>query len=124
MRGTKTWSLHLLAGLCLVILFGTHMIYTHLDLILGWFNPAGGEGTDWANVIWRGKHTITLFYYILFLGVALYHSLYGLRTIIFELGVKQKNEKIITTAFVALGVVIFIIGTVVVVVFRSIAMEA
>ena len=121
MQTVRGWSLHLLAGLALVLLLGGHMITTHLDLILGWFNPAGGEAIDWANVSARGQLTFTMFFYIIFLGTALYHGLYGLRTIIFEIGLKRDTEKVVTTVFVTVGILLFVIGTVAAIAFKSVA---
>jgi len=122
MNKSSTWNLHLLAGIVLIFLLGIHMITTHLDLIVGWFNPAGGAGIDWGNVTARGSHMSWMIFYIAFLGIALYHGLYGLRTILFELGVTRKLEKLITTVFVIAGICLFVIGSIATITFKSGAM--
>jgi succinate dehydrogenase / fumarate reductase membrane anchor subunit len=56
----------------------------------------------------------TLFFtvtYVLLLGVALYHGLYGLRTILFELTLKPAAEKAITLVFLVVGMGLFGLGT-------------
>ena len=113
MRGTTTWSLHILAGIALVILLGVHMITMHLNTILGWFNfDTSAAATSWQNVIHRGDNLFTALFYIVFLGIALYHGLYGLRTIIFELNIPKSLEKTITVIFVAAGIGLFFFGAV------------
>jgi succinate dehydrogenase hydrophobic anchor subunit len=48
--------------------------------------------------------------YVLLLGVALYHGLYGLRTILFELTLKPVVEKTITVLLLLLGLGLFGLG--------------
>ncbi len=49
--------------------------------------------------------------YILLLGVALYHGLYGLRTILFELTLKPAAEKAISFVLLLVGLGLFGLGT-------------
>ena len=49
--------------------------------------------------------------YILLLGVALYHGLYGLRTILFELTLKPALEKAVTFVLLVVGLGLFGLGT-------------
>ena len=91
MQGTKTWTWHMLAGLLLVGFLGVHMITTHLDLILGWFNVNDAVGIDWGNVTGRGQQVSWAVFYILFLGLALFHGLYGLKKILVEINIFQKK---------------------------------
>jgi len=49
--------------------------------------------------------------YILLLGIVLYHGLYGLRTILFELTLKPATEKTITVVLLVVGVGLFSLGT-------------
>lgn len=113
MRGTTTWSLHILAGIALVVLLGLHMITMHLNTILGWFNfDHTAAATAWQNVIHRGDSIFAALFYIVFLGIALYHGLYGLRTIIFELNIPTSLEKTITVLFVVAGIGLFVFGAV------------
>jgi succinate dehydrogenase / fumarate reductase membrane anchor subunit len=49
--------------------------------------------------------------YVLLLGLALYHGLYGLRTILFELTLKPAAEKAVTALLLLLGLGLFGLGT-------------
>ncbi len=112
MKSASTWSLHIICGLLLVALLGIHMITMHLDLILGWFNIDDSlPGVDWVNVSARGKSIGMAFFYILFLGAALYHGLYGTRTVFFELGLKEGTQKMLTKLFVIAGIGLFLFGS-------------
>lgn len=111
MRETKYWAWHIFTGIIILILLGIHMITVHLDAILGWFNPAGGEAVDWDNVMARGRMVIYAVLYIILLAAALYHGLYGFRTILFELGLKPGAQKFINILFVVVGICLFALGT-------------
>jgi len=118
MKSTSAWSLHMIAGLVLFILLGAHMITMHLDLILGWFNLDDTlPGIDWKNVASRGKHFGMAVFYIVFLGTALYHGLYGARTIFFELGISKGAQNLLTKVFMLGGIGLFIFGSAAAVVF-------
>ena len=111
MRETKLWTWHIFTGLVILVLLGIHMLTMHLDGVLGWFNPAGGEGIDWANLMARAKMVIYAIVYILLLAAALYHGLYGFRTILFELGPKQGIQTSISVLFWIMGISLFVFGT-------------
>lgn len=124
MRETKYWTWHILAGMIILVLLGIHMITMHLDAILGWFNPSGGEAIDWDNVIARAKLIIYAIVYIALLVVALYHGLYGFRTILFELGPKQGTQRFINILFLVVGICLFALGSWVTIKFYVIAQVA
>ncbi len=112
MTETSRWTWHILTGVIILVLLGLHMITMHLDSILGWFNPVEGEAaTAWVNVAERAQSTGYIFVYVLLLGAALYHGLYGFRTILFELGVGKGTERFISVLFVLVGVGLFALGT-------------
>jgi len=111
MRETKFWTWHIAAGLVILFLLGLHMLVMHLSAVLGVFNPAGGKVTDWANVLERSRMVFFVVVYVLLLGAALYHGLYGLRTILFELGPRPVLQKIINMAFWIGGAALFVLGT-------------
>jgi succinate dehydrogenase hydrophobic anchor subunit len=112
MKSSITWTLHLLAGVGLAFLLGTHMFIMHLDDV---FKFAGGEATkavSFAAVVERGQQISFMASYVLLLAAALYHGLYGLRTVIFELTLAPRVEKTITMLFFVIGVALFAYGTV------------
>lgn len=124
MNETKYWTWHMLAGVVILILLGIHMITMHLDEILGWFNPAGGAAIDWGNVLARGRVVIYAVFYILLLAAALYHGLYGFRTILFELGPKPGLQRLLNVLFLVVGMALFVFGTWAAVKFNIIARVA
>ena len=111
MRETKYWTWHIFTGIIILVLLGIHMITMHLDAILGWFNAVEGEAISWANITARAKLAIYAFFYIALLAAALYHGLYGFRTILFELGPKQGTQKFINILFIVIGICLFAFGS-------------
>jgi succinate dehydrogenase / fumarate reductase membrane anchor subunit len=111
MRDQKLWTWHLAAGAIILLLLGLHMAIMHLDALLGIFNPAGGHPIDWANVVARGQSLAFTVTYILLLGAALFHGLYGLRNILFELDPAPPLKKALSWVLILVGVGLFIFGT-------------
>lgn len=111
MRDQKLWTWHLAAGVIILFLLGLHMAIMHLDALLGIFNPAGGHPIDWANVVARGQSLAFTVIYILLLGTALFHGLYGLRNILFELDPAPPLKKALSWVLILVGVGLFIFGT-------------
>jgi succinate dehydrogenase / fumarate reductase membrane anchor subunit len=111
MRDQKLWTWHLAAGVIILFLLGLHMAIMHLDALLGIFNPAGGHPIDWANVVARGQSLAFTTTYILLLGTALFHGLYGLRNILFELDPAPPLKKALSWVLILVGVGLFIFGT-------------
>ena len=111
MRETKYWTWHMAAGVVILLLLGLHMLTMHTGGITHWFAPQGGEAVSRANSLFRDGKLFFTVTYILLLGVALYHGLYGLRTILFELTLKPVAEKAITFVFLAVGLGLFGLGT-------------
>ena len=111
MRDQKLWTWHLAAGAIILFLLGLHMAIMHLDALLGIFNPAGGHPIDWANVVARGQSLAFTLTYVLLLGAALFHGLYGLRNILFELDPAPPFKKALSWVLILVGVGLFIFGT-------------
>ena len=103
MRETKYWTWHMAAGVVIFFLLGLHMLIMHVGGITHLFAPHGGEAISRENSLYRDGSLFFLTTYVLLLGVALYHGLYGLRTILFELTLKPAVEK-------AVGIVLLIVG--------------
>ena len=109
------------AGIIILILLFIHMIAIHLDSLLGWYNPAGGEGIDWENVVARAKDVTMTVTYVILLAAALFHGLYGFRTIILELVPIRVIQKVVGPLFALSGLILFIIGTWAVIKFHYVA---
>ena len=114
-RETTKWTWHVVAGLVILVFGGLHMLITHLDDVLGWFNPADGSAVLWENVIHRGQFAFFNVTYVILLAAALYHGFYGLKTILFELNPSQGTQRAITGLLWTVGIVLFGIGVVTVI---------
>jgi succinate dehydrogenase/fumarate reductase cytochrome b subunit len=111
MRETKYWTWHMAAGAVILFLLGLHMLIMHLGGITQLFAPYGGEAISTANSLFRDGHLFFTVTYILLLGVALYHGLYGLRTILLELTLKPVVEEAITFVLLVVGIGLMGLGT-------------
>ena len=111
MRDRTLWPWHLFAGVVILVFLGLHMIIMHLyGTFPTFYNPAGGQPEDWANVAWRMKSTFFAVTYIVLLGAALYHGLYGLRNILLELNPGAGLRKGIDVVTLVVGVALFAFG--------------
>ncbi|MBI1940620.1 MAG: hypothetical protein HYS33_03830 [Acidobacteria bacterium] len=110
MRETKYWTWHMAAGVVIFALLGLHMLIMHLGGTTQLFAPHGGEAISKENSLFRDGNLFFTVTYILLLGVALYHGLYGLRTILFELTLKPAVEKAISVVLLVLGLGLFGLG--------------
>jgi succinate dehydrogenase / fumarate reductase membrane anchor subunit len=109
-RDQGLWTWHIGAGVIILALLGLHMTIMHLDEIVRVFNAAPGEPIGWENVIARGKSVFFLVNYVVLLGAALFHGLYGLRNILFELNPAAGLRKALNGLFVAAGLALFVFG--------------
>lgn len=111
MREGKLWIWHMIAGIVIFFLLGLHMVIMHLDEILRIFNPHPGKAIEWANVLARSKMLFFTVTYIILLGAALFHGLYGLRNILMEMNPSKALSTAFQVILVVLGVSLFIMGT-------------
>jgi succinate dehydrogenase/fumarate reductase cytochrome b subunit len=113
MRDQKLWTWHVAAGLVILVFLGLHMLIMHLDAIvkITSLNPAGGEPIGWKNVVARGKTVFFAVTYVLLLGAALFHGLYGLRNILFEMNPGAGLKKALSAALLIVGLGLFVLGT-------------
>ena len=86
------WVFHRVSGLMLILLLG-------IKLLTAFFLMTKGQKSDWALVL----HTNSFVDTILIISVV-YHALYGLRTIIIDLGLRK--EKLLFWIFTILGIVL------------------
>ncbi len=113
MRDQKLWTWHLGAGVVILVLLGLHMVVMHLDAVVHFaaYNPAGGLPVDWANVAARAKSAFFAVTYVVLLGAALFHGLYGLRNIVFELNPARGLKTAISAILLIGGIGLFVLGT-------------
>ena len=108
MRNTYLWFIQLVTGVLIAVLAGIHMVWMHLDAILGFFGVDMGDTTSWYSMIERSREIIWAGIYIALLAVVLYHAFNGLRNIILELTPSARTERIVTWAIVTFGILVFI----------------
>ena len=111
MRETKFWTWHMAAGVVIALLLGLHMVIMHIGGITHLFAPFAGEAVSKTNSLFRDGRLFFTVSYILLLAVALYHGLYGLRTILFELTLSRVTERVISAVLLVLGLGLFSLGT-------------
>ena len=126
MRERTFWTWHLAAGLVILVLLGLHMAIMHLNVPLGLTgaNPAGDDPLAWGNVAHRSRQVFFTASYIVLLGAALYHGLYGLRNILGELDPSPRLRQVITVVLVVVGAGIFALGTWAALTARTVAQAA
>ena len=122
MNGTKYWTWHMTAGVVILFLLGLHMLIMHMAATGHWFAPYGAEADSLKNSLFRDGKLFFTVTYVLLLGVALYHGLYGLRTMLFELTLRPAVEKTITVVLLVVGLGLFGLGTWAAVAAHSIAL--
>ncbi|MFZ1946704.1 MAG: hypothetical protein WAW06_04100 [bacterium] len=109
---TRYWTWHMAAGVVILVLLGLHMTTMHLGGITGlWVEHAEESAASPANSQARDASLFLTVIYIALLALALYHGLYGLRTILFELTLKPATERMVTAVLVVAGFGLFAFGT-------------
>ena len=111
MRDRTLWTWHIFAGVVILVFLGLHMTIMHLNGTFTTFNnPFGGEAESWQNVAARAKSLFFTLTYVVMLGAALYHGLFGLRHILLELNPGAGLRKGINVALSMLGLALFAFG--------------
>lgn len=109
MNESRLWLLSVASTALILVLLALHFAIMH-------FSPAFlgqsiEEVRSYTAMIERGRDAAQMVVYVLFLGTALYHGLYGLRGIILELGFVQRWRRPITWLLVLVWLVVFAYGT-------------
>jgi succinate dehydrogenase hydrophobic anchor subunit len=111
MRESKLWFWHILSAAVILVLLGVHMGTMHLGSLLNLVGIGSHDAVQSAEVFHRSQQLIYMVTYILLLGAALFHGLYGLRSMLFELSLSKRLEKAIGSVCAIAGVVLFIYGS-------------
>lgn len=111
MRASTLWFWHIVAGAVILILLSVHMAIMHLNDIMTFLGIHNESPVDAASVFARSRQAFFMITYILLLGAALFHGLYGFRTIVLELTLSQRFEKVLTAVLVLAGLALFVYGT-------------
>ncbi len=111
MRESKLWFWHIVAAAVILIFLGLHMLIMHMGAILAFAGIGSAEPTAPGAVFERSRQAFFMITYIFLLGAALYHGLYGLRTMLFELSLSRGMQKAINRFFTTAGVALFAYGS-------------
>ena len=111
MREAKLWSWHILTAVIILILLGLHMGIMHLGAILSAVGLGSSDPVKSTEVFHRSQQVFFMITYILLLGSALFHGLYGLRSILFELSLSRGLQKVIGGCCAIAGFALFIYGS-------------
>jgi succinate dehydrogenase hydrophobic anchor subunit len=111
MRESKLWFWHILTGIIVLVLLGVHMGTMHLGAVTKIFGTGSADPVVSAGVFHRSQQTVYLISYIALLGAALFHGLYGLRSMLFELSLSKALEKAIGGLCAVGGIALFIYGS-------------
>jgi succinate dehydrogenase hydrophobic anchor subunit len=111
MRESKLWFWHILSAIVILVLLGVHMGTMHLGAILSSIGIGSGDPVKSAEVFHRSQQLIYMVTYILLLGAGLFHGLYGLRSMLFELSLPKGLEKAIGSVCAIAGIVLFVYGS-------------
>ena len=113
MRESTLWMLHLLAGAVMLAVLGIHFGVMHAGELFG---IPGTEVLTFASVDARSGMVFYLVVYLILLAAALYHSLYGLRSIVFEMSfIRTGARKAINFLLVLGGWCFFFYGAYVII---------
>jgi succinate dehydrogenase hydrophobic anchor subunit len=106
----RNWTWHIITAIVILVFLGLHMVVMHLDDLVGSF-LAGETATSWSSVLARSKSTFFATTYVVLLAAALYHGLYGLRTILLELSIGPRGQKFLTVLLWIGGIGLFGLGS-------------
>jgi len=112
MRETKLWTWFMLAGLVILVLLGLHMLVAHMGGLTGiGVADRTADSVTEANSQARDAGLFYPIVYLILLAAALFHGLYGLRVILFELGLKMGAQKAVNALLLLLGLGLFGFGS-------------
>ena len=100
-QGMLGWLLQRLSAIIIFAILVTHIVVTHYT--------TPGEPITFAESIQRLDNPIFVVLWLLLLGAALYHILYGVRNIILDF-VTITNKRTLTQALFGIGIIIFGVG--------------
>ena len=110
MRESRFWGMHMISAVVILVFLGLHMVLMHLDGTLALINPAWGNPLAWGHVLARARSDFFTVTYLFMLAAALFHGLYGSRTMLYELIDYPAVRKIISVSFLTGGIVLFGFG--------------
>jgi|WetSurMetagenome_2_1015567.scaffolds.fasta_scaffold1654426_1 succinate dehydrogenase hydrophobic anchor subunit len=110
MKESTLWFLFILSGAVMVLLLAIHMAIMHLDSLLLYCGIGYKDVLNAQSVAQRSRMIFHVIVYMLLLASALFHGLYGLRSMIYELPLKEFYKKMTDVAVLLAGVLFFFWG--------------
>lgn len=111
MRESRLWFWHILSAVVILVLLGVHMGTMHMSSLLNFVGIGSHDPIQASEVFQRSQQAIYMVTYILLLGAALFHGLYGLRSMLFELSLSKGMEKAIGSVCAIAGIALFVYGS-------------
>jgi succinate dehydrogenase hydrophobic anchor subunit len=111
MRESKLWFWHIITAVIILVVLGVHMCTMHLPVILNSVGIGSTDPVKASEVFHRSQQVIFMVSYIVLLGAALFHGLYGLRSMLLELSLSRALEKTIGGVCAIAGIGLFIYGS-------------
>ncbi len=105
MRESRYWILFLASGVLMLFLLGIHLFLMHFSAMTGASDPL-----QYSAVIARSNSLTWKITYMVLLILALYHSLYGLRSIVLEVVNHPVGERVLSWLIVCVGVAALVYG--------------
>jgi succinate dehydrogenase hydrophobic anchor subunit len=115
MKESTLWFLFILAGALIVVLVGIHMVVMHLDKVtaaIGLAPKDRPEVLSHESVLTRSRNIFHVIIYMLLLATALFHGLYGFRSIVYELPISAILRKATDVVVTLAGMLFFIWGAI------------
>lgn len=107
--GLLGWVLQRVTAVLIAVFLGIHFWVLHFAVV--------GQRIDFARVADRLQDPWFIVVDLALLATVLYHGLNGVRAFVFDFGIGQRSQRILTGALLALGVVAFAVATWALVVF-------
>ena len=108
MREVHLKLLQYITAVVIFLLLAAHLVLMHMEGTLGLFGVMVGDPTEWGSVAERASSVGWAAFYIVFLAVALFHALYGLRGIIAEFSLSDVQVRVLNWALIAVGAAVFV----------------
>lgn len=110
MRESRLWAFHLICGAGLLLLLSLHMGLMHYAGILALLGWTMEPVLSFSSVVERGRGAAGAAMYVLLLGFALYHGLYGLRGVLGEIWGSARAERFINAGVLVFGLGVLVYG--------------
>jgi succinate dehydrogenase hydrophobic anchor subunit len=103
-NGSRIWRLTALSGVAVLVLVTVHMVAHHFVV-----DEIGGLRT-YAQVLGYLANPVIFVLECLFLVVVTIHAMLGVRSVLFDLGLSARAQRLVSRGLTALGLVTIVYG--------------